>query len=281
MESLDLSEDGPSNFSKIFSLKTTYEPKKFSIFKILEKFKNESLITKDEYVMINKILNLKDISIYNVMTHRINIKAVEKIAKIEDVVEIFVSRGFSKIPVYEEDIDKIIGFVNARELFNLKKQNKLKAKDIVKHVKKTLYMPESVKCEAALVQLKREKQELAVVVDEYGGTSGIITLADIKNFVFNEIGREFKESELKTNDENSLVLEGKTSLKDVGCALNIKIGEENNTETLGGFLVGVLGRIPEKNETPVVSYGGFKFKILSMERQQVKQVEAVKLNSKV
>lgn len=281
MESLDLSEDGPSNFSKIFNLKTAYEPEKLNMLKILKKAREQDLVNENESKMIEKVLSLKDVSVYNVMTHRINIKAVEKTAKLDDVLQIFAKTGFSKIPVYEEDVDSIIGVINAKELLNLSLLNKLKGKDVVEHINKTVYVPESMKCENVLNLLIKEKQKLAVVVDEYGGTSGIVTFEDIKNFVFNGISKNFKENQIKTKDENSLVLEGKTSLKDVSNALNIKIKEENNTETLGGFLVGVLGRIPEKNENPIVSYGGVKFKILSMERQHIKQVEAVKLNSKV
>ncbi len=278
MESLDSNEDGPSNFSKIFNLKTAYEPEKLNMLKILKKAKQQGLVNENESKMIEKVLSLKDVSVYNVMTHRIKIKAVEKTSKLDDVLQIFAKTGFSKIPVYEEDVDSIIGVIYAKKLLNLSLLNRLKGKDVVEHINKTVYVPESMKCENVLNLLIKEKQELAVVVDEYGGTSGIVTFEDIKNFVFNGISKNLKEIQIKTKDENSLVLEGKTSLKDVSSALNIKIKEENNTETLGGFLVGVLGRIPKKNENPIVSYGGVKFKILSMERRHIKQVEAVKLS---
>ncbi len=190
MESLDLSEDGPgNNFSKIFSLKTTHEPEKFSMFKFLNNAKQQGLLKEYECGMIENLLNLKNVSVYNIITHRINIKAVEKNTKPEDVIKIFAETGFSKIPVYEEDVDSIIGVVHAKELLKLKINGGLEEKSINKYIKKTVYIPESMKCEAALNQLIKENQDLAVVVDEYGGTSGIITLKDVKDFVFNGIGK--------------------------------------------------------------------------------------------
>ena len=280
MESLDLSEDGPSNFSKLFNLKMMYEPEKLSIIKILKKAQQHGLVNENEFKVIEKVLNLKSVSVYNVMTHRVNIKAVEKTAKLEDVMEIFTKTGFSKIPVYEEDVDSIIGVIYVKELLNLKTENKLKEKDnknISKFISKPVYIPESMKCDAALKQLTQENQKLAVVVDEYGGTSGIVTLADIKNFVFDDVGKEFKELPFKKTSENLMVLEGKTKLKDVSSSLNIRINEEGENETLAEFLVNVLGKIPEQNEKPVVNYGGVEFKIISMENQQIKEVQVAKV----
>ena len=278
MEKNDSKEDEPGNFPKIFNVKNSYKEdkeEKKKMLKIVKKSEEEELITKNQAKMIEKILELDTTTVDEIMVHRIDIKAVEKNSKIEDVLNIYIKTKFSKILVFDEDIDSIIGIVYINDIMKdfLNKETKA-LKD---YIKKIVFIPETMKCSVLYKQLTKERKSLAVVVDEYGGTSGIVGLKNIKNFVFNELEKEHKGEEktpIKLN-EKTLVFNGTTDLKEVGDILKISIKENENYDTIGGFLVDVLGKIPEKNEHPTINYEGVEFKILSVDKQHIDKVQAI------
>lgn len=275
MKKNDSKEDEPSNFPKFFNNKNSYKNKSDEMLKIIKKSQKEDLISNDQESMIEKILELETTSVIDIMVHRIDIKAVEKNSKTEDVLALYVKTNFSKVLIYEDDIDKIIGVVNINEI--LKDLLNNQTKNLSVYIKKVIFIPETMKCSVLYKQLTKEKESLAVVVDEYGGTSGIVSLKDIKNFVFDELDKEHLDKEntpIKLN-EKTVVFNGTTDLKEVGDILKITIEENENYDTIGGFLAGALGKIPEKDEHPTINYEGIEFKILSVDKQHIDKVQAI------
>lgn len=279
MQSNLLDDEGPSNFAKIFGLNNSYKTVN-DLYNNIKKAEVEGIILPYQSNMIENILNLEKITLYDIMVHRIDINAVDKNISVNEALNIFLKLNFSKIPVYEKDIDSIIGICNFKELMNLK--DELKNKNIENYIKKPLFVPETMKCEKLLLQMFIEKKDIAIVVDEYGGTSGIVTFSDIVNFVFKTRAQEHikeKEKLIEVN-KDSVILKGDAKLNQVSDIFNISFKNASEFDTIGGFLVGVLGRIPDKNEQPVVEYNGVTFKILSIEKQQIEQISVTKTQEK-
>ncbi len=275
MEKNDSKEDEPGNFPKIFNVKSSTKEEKERMLKIVKRSEEEEIITKNQSNMIEKILELDTTAVDEIMVHRIDIKAVEQNSKVKDVLNLYVKTKFSKILVFDEDIDSIIGVVYINDIIKDFLNNE--TKELKSYVKKIFFVPESMKCSVLYKQLTKERKSLAVVVDEYGGTSGIVGLKNIKNLVFNELEKEHSNEEntpVKLN-EKTVVFSGTTDLKEVGDILKISIKENENYDTIGGFLVDVLGKIPEKNEHPTINYEGVEFKILSVDKQHIDKVQAI------
>ena len=280
MESNSLTDDGLPNFyregsnlSKLFSFKTPYETKKFSFMPLVEKFQREGLLDSYKANLVKNVLNLEKTKAYSLMTHRINIKAVEKNTNTKEVLNMFFKTKLSKILVYEQDIDSIVGVVYFKDLVEVLLDENAKKNSLKNYIKKPIFVPESAKLKSLFLQMQQEKKDIVIVVDEYGGTSGIVCYKDLIDYLFNGLkeGCFKKNLVLKKIDDSSLILNAKACVKDVFSLLKIP-NQRTNLKTLGEFLVSVLGRIPEKEEHPVVKYNNFEFKILDVKNGYIEKV---------
>ena len=284
MQSNDSKEDEPSNFYRIFNLKNVYKNKGNTIEKMIEKAKDGGFISTVQRDMMQKIVNLNQVTVSDIMTHRIDIKAVEKNENINNIFQIYAKIPYSKMPVYDIDIDKIVGIIFLNDLLKAKVNDEYKNKTAKFFMKKPVFVPETMKCDILFKQLVSKKTSLAIVVDEYGGTSGIVSLKDVYDLVFKELEKTNNDSSSKDMiqlKDNSLILNGNTDVKKVGDMLNILIDKDENTGTIGGFLVGVLGRIPEQNEKPTIKYKNVEFKVLAVDRQQISKIKAMRVKNSV
>lgn len=287
MESNSLADDGlpnfykkGTNFSEFFGSKTPYKTENFNIMSIIEKFEKEGLINLYETNLIKNITNLKKTKAYKIMTHRINIKAVEKSASLKEVLDLFFKTKLSKILVYEQDIDTVVGVVYFKDLVEVFLDEKSKKNSLKNYIKKPIFVPESAKLKSLFIQMQQEKKDIVIVVDEYGGTSGIVCYKDLVDYLFNGVkdGCFKKDLILKKIDETSLILSAKACVKDVFSFL--KVPEQDvGFKTLGEFLVSSLGRIPEKEEQAVVKYKNLEFKVLAVKNGYIERVMVKKLNS--
>ena len=277
MQSNSLEDDEPNHFSKIFRLKTQYKTDDEFMYN-LKRAEREQFIQPTQRKFMENYIKLSRITVYDIMTHRIDIKAVEKNTNVKHALEIFSCLKYSKIPVYENDIDSIIGVCYVKDLFFLSCKSDFKDNSIWHYAQKPIFVPETMKCEKLLLQMNKEQKHLAIVVDEYGGTSGIVSFKDILDVIFKTTAEEIssKRNSFTVVDDSTIILKGDTNLMLVSEFLNIKIKENCKFDTIGGFLVDVLGRIPDENEQPVVEYAGVEFKILSVSRQHIDRVRAKK-----
>ena len=237
----------------------------------------KGVIEESQKDMINNIFEFDDRTAEDVMTHRTEIIAVSKEATIGDIVYYAINEGFSRIPVYEDDIDNIIGVIYVKDLLCLvgcKSTDDFKIADFIRPV---LYVPESNRCKELFKEFTEKKIHMAVVVDEYGGTSGIVTMEDLLESIVGNIQDEYddEEIEIQKTDDNTYVIDGGTDLEDVAEELGLDIGENDDYDTLGGLITDILGRIPDDGETPAVSFQNVDFTVLEVEDRRIVKVKAV------
>ena len=236
-------------------------------------------IEESQKEMINNIFEFDDTTAGEVMTHRTEIVAVEKNAKISEIVYLAINEGFSRLPVYEKDLDNIIGLIYVKDLLCLVGCNSSEDFKIADFIRTVLFVPESTKCRALFAEFKKSKAHMAVVVDEYGGTAGIVSMEDILESIVGEIEDEYDEQEedIQKIAEDTYIIDGTTDLEDVGSLLNISFEEDDDFDTLGGFIIHMLGRIPKDDETPQITYNRYQFTVLSMDERRIDKVKVQKL----
>jgi putative hemolysin len=232
-------------------------------------------IEESQKDMINNIFDFDDITVAEVMTHRTDIVAVSIDCDIMQVVKTVIEEGFSRIPVFEDDIDNIIGIIYAKDLLRLIGQSE--PETIKNFVRPTIYIPTSNRCRELFEMFTKEKIHLAVVVDEYGGTAGIVTMEDIIESIVGNIQDEYDNEveEIFEEEKNTFIIEGSADLDSVSRALNINIESHEDYDTLAGFITDLLGRIPNSDEQPSVEYSGVEFTVVLVEDRRILKVKAV------
>ncbi len=235
-------------------------------------------IEESQKEMINNIFEFDDTTVGDVMTHRTEVAAVEKDAKIQDVIDLAISEGFSRLPVYEGDLDNILGFIHVKDLLCLV-GHPSESVSLLDFIRPVIYVPEHVKCRSVFAAFKKNQSAMAVVVDEYGGTEGILTMEDILESIVGDIEDEYDEEEkdIQQLDADTYLVEGTTELDDLGEALDVTFEEDEAYDTLGGFLTHMLGRIPAEGENPSVEYEGYRFTVTQVEDRRVAKVKVFRL----
>ncbi len=240
----------------------------------LELTSNEGT-TKDDQKILEGIVNFGNTETIQIMTPRMDIFALSSNEKYNVVVSNIIRRGFSRNPVYKENIDHIIGVLYAKDL--LPHLNK-KDFEWQKLIRAPYFVPENKKLDDLLKEFQEKKNHLAIVVDEYGGTSGIITLEDVIEEIVGDINDEFGDDDLTYSklDANNYLFDGKTNLKDFYRVLEIEnneLFEENKgeSETVAGFILEIVGKFPKKNE--LIKFENYSFIIESKDHKRIKQVK--------
>ncbi len=237
----------------------------------------KGVIEESQKDMINNIFEFDDRTVEEVMTHRTEIIAVPKEATVDEVVSAAIDEGFSRIPVYEDDIDNIVGVLYAKDLLRLVGSDPTAAFQMADFIRTVLYVPESNRCRELFKEFTEKKIHLAVVVDEYGGTAGIVTMEDLLEAIVGNIQDEYddEEIEIQQMEENVYLIDGGTDLQDVAEELGLKLTENEDYDTLGGLITDILGRIPDKGETPTVTCQNVDFTVLEVEDRRIMKVQAI------
>jgi len=209
------------------------------------------------------------------MCPRMDMFALSDTLTLEEILPLILEQGYSRIPVYHEKRDNIKGILYTKDLLpNLEKPN-FKWQELLKP---PIYIPENKKLDDLLKEFQQKKIHLAIVVDEYGGTSGLITLEDIIEEIVGDISDEFDEQDLSYSklDDRTFVFEGKINLKDFFRVINLEdytLFEETkgDAETLAGLLLEMAKKFPKKGQK--IKYQGYVFTIEEMEQLRIKQVK--------
>lgn len=238
----------------------------------------KGVIESSQMEMINNVFEFDDTTASDVMTHRTNIVAVPRTARISDVVYLAVNEGFSRIPVYDEDIDDIVGAVYVKDLLvlvNCETSNDFSVEDFIRPV---LYVPDSAKLPELFRQLSAKKAHLAVVIDEYGGTSGLLTMEDLVEAIVGNIQDEYddEEDDIIKLDDTTFTFDGGVDLEDLSKTLGITFEETDDYDTVSGLIIHTLGRIPAPNEKICVTINGVEFTVLLVEDRRIARVKAVR-----
>ena len=239
---------------------------------------SEGATTKDEQKILEGIVNFGNTETVQIMKPRIDIFALSDTETYEAVLEKILKNGYSRNPVYKENIDNIIGVLYAKDL--LAHLNK-KAFKWQKLVREPFFVPENKKLDDLLAEFQEKKNHLAIVVDEYGGTSGLVTLEDVIEEIVGDINDEFDDDDLTYSkiDENNYIFEGKTNIKDFCRVLDdedeaIFEEEKGESETLAGFILEISGKFPKRGEK--INFKNYTFTIEALDRKRIKQVKATR-----
>ena len=234
-------------------------------------------IEEEEKELINNIFEFNDKTVAEVMIHRKDVFAVDVNADIYEKLDSIDEYKYSRIPVYEETIDEIVGILYIKDLLKyITAHTKIEIKSIMREA---YFVSEHKMINDLFKELQKNKTQMAIVLDEYGGTAGVITMEDILEELVGNIFDEYDEEELdyKKLDDNTFLINGSVSIYDLRKILNVEI-EEGEYDTLSGYLTEKLGRIPEDNEKPVIETPMVTYQIEEYEDKRIKMVKACKNN---
>ncbi|WRS28280.1 hemolysin family protein [Oscillospiraceae bacterium MB08-C2-2] len=224
--------------------------------------------------MINNIFEFDDRTVIETMTHRTEMTAVDIEDSLEEIVEVATSTGYSRIPVYEEDPDSILGILYVKDLLTLVMQKDVDSFDIRAHLREPLYVLESTNCKQLLKEFQERKVQMAIVIDEYGGTSGLVTMEDLLESIVGNIQDEYddEDEEIAAVNENCYLVDGLTTVEDVGKYFNIRFADDEDFETIGGYVLNQLGYIPSEEEHPSVQIGDIVFTVSEMDERRISKL---------
>lgn len=211
---------------------------------------SENDLEEGEKRMIRGILDLSDKSVHEIMTPRVDLDALPENASVYEAKQLFISTGHSRIPVYRKSIDEIIGIVYAKDFLN---ENELAGKSLMQLAHAPIFIPETKEVGELLNEIKNTHNHFAVIIDEYGGTSGVVTFEDIIEEIVGDVRDEYdteEDAEIKPQlmADGSIVLEARTLLADIVELAGIDVPEDDAADTVGGYICSQLGRIPETHE---------------------------------
>ncbi len=237
-------------------------------------------INKDEKEMIEKVFEFNDKFVSEIMIPRTEVYALDINMSVSDAIEDIINDNrFSRIPVYEDTIDKIKGIVYVKDIVTCLKNKRVKIKNLVKEA---YYIPESSHINDVFKELRKSKKQIAIVVDEYGGTAGLVTMEDILEELVGEIYDEYDvvENKYEQISEKEYLIEGDLSIYEVEKILNIEI-PDGEYDTLSGYLVYLLNRIPNKDEKLEIETEDVLYKIEECTDNKIDKVLAIKKEKEV
>ena len=235
--------------------------------------------TKQEQKILKGIVNFGNIDTKEIMRPRIDIFALDSKLKSEEVLKSITATNYSRIPVFDENLDKIIGVLHIKDLLPFLDKKEFQWKKLLR---KPLFIPENKKLDDLMLEFQEKKVHLAIVVDEYGGTSGLVSLEDVIEEIVGDISDEFDDDNLlysKIDDQN-FIFDGKTSLHDL-CRIikedkNIFDQYKGDAETIAGFILEISKSFPKKNSK--INFMKFIFTIESIDKKRIKQIKLTILN---
>ena len=234
------------------------------IYMMLEVGAEKGTIDREETEWIRNVFAFDDTPVEEVCTHRVDVTALGLEETDEEWKKIILRSRFTYYPVYKEDQDDIVGVLNTKDYFRL--EDKSRENILKKAVEKPYYVPETMKADVLFRNMKREKKHFAVVLDEYGGLSGVISMHDLMELLVGELNEEDKE--IITVDENTWEISGGASLDDVAEELELKLPVEEY-DTFGGYIFGELGKIPDDGAKFVLEAGGMKIQVEKVENHRI------------
>lgn len=245
---------------------------------ILSQSAEGGVLEKQEVEMMHKILQLGDIPVRNIMMPRTEIIAIEANVSIKNLKKLIRKNNLSRYPVYKSTIDMILGYVHVRDVSKLKAEKGLTVLNSG-IIREAINVPETQRIDDVLVAMRKKRVHMAVVNDEYGGTSGIVTLEDILETIVGEIYDEFDKTEvkIKKNINGDYIVDGLTSIQSIRQKFNIPI-KGHGYVTIGGVVFGVLGREPRIDDK--VRIGNIELKVQEVEKKRIKTLMVTKLKGK-
>lgn len=265
--------------SKLFGVKKESEETvtEEEIRMMVDVGQEKGTINDDEKEMINNVFELNDKEVSEIMIHRTEMFALEDTMSVSDVSKKLIEGEYrySRIPVYNEDIDNIEGILYIKELLRANSNVKIK-----KLLKDTLFIPESKRINEVFKEMQKNKIHMAIVVDEYGGTAGVVTMEDILEEIVGDIYDEYDPVEEKYEkiDENTYIVDGQMSILDFEKLIGVK-NIDTEYDTVSGYLMELMDRVPTEEENHVIETDKLVFKIEEFDDRRISKVKVCKINA--
>ena len=265
-------------FLKLFRQNTKIEFNRYSeeeVMSILEAGQQTGEIKEEGKKMINSIFEFDDELAYEIMTPRTDVFMIDIEDPREEYVDELMKLRYSRIPVCEGDSDNIIGILHVKDYLIKAREQGFENVDIKSILRKPYFVPETKNIDALFFELQKERQHIAILIDEYGGFSGIVTIEDIIEEIVGEIDDEYDKEEFafKKIEDDVYIINGKAYLDDLNEELGTEL-ESENSETIGGLVIELLGEIPaDGGRGRETSYKNYKFTILSIKERRIEKIK--------
>lgn len=241
----------------------------------------QGVLEASEAEMITNIFEYGEKEARDIMTHRNSVSAVEQGMLFKDALYYMLEEGNSRYPVYEENLDHIVGVIYLKDAMRMHTKNEglnIPVNEIAGLIRDAVFVPETKNIDDLFKSMQSEKNQMVIVMDEYGQTAGLVTMEDILEEIVGNILDEYDsdENHIEETGNNEYTIEGMTRLEDLEERFGIDFGE-SEYETLNGYLISKLDRIPDENETPEIQMGGYHVKIMSVEKNVIQTVLVTKI----
>ena len=249
------------------------------ILMMVDRGEENGIIEENTKSMIENVFDFDDTTVGEIMTHRKQVIAVDDNTKITELAKTAIESGCSRIPVYHGDIDNITGIIYVKDLLKFVSTNaplEIVGSDIIRDA---VFVPESKRCSEMFEYMTKKKVRIAVVVDEFGGTGGIITMEDLIESIVGNIQDEYdnEEEEIKKVNENSFKVDGATSLDEISSLTGIDFESEDD-DTIAGVMLDRMGQIPKNGEHPSIMIDDIRFTVLEVDNRRISKILIVKKN---
>jgi putative hemolysin len=244
------------------------------LLRVLEMEESVGLIDEDERKMIRRVMALEDTTAREIMVPRIDIVAAPSDSSFEEIAKAIVERPYSRVPIFDDTIDNIVGVVYAREVLG-HLANSDKSADVKAVARPPYFVPESKKVDELLTEMRRNKLSIAIVVDEYGGTAGLVTIEDLIEEIVGEIADEFdvEEEPIHRVSDSEAILDARVSIDALQELFGVEV-EEGDFDTVGGFVFNHLGKMPSVGEE--IRVDGLVVRVLSVSGRRIKRLRVIK-----
>ena len=253
---------------------TSVEYSEDDVVSMLEAGQESGELKEEGKKMITSIFAFDDLLAYEVMTPRTDVFSIDINAPTEDYIDELMELRYSRIPVYEDDSDNIIGILYIKDYLIKAREAGFDNVDFRSILRKPYFVPETKNIDSLFFELQTTKQHIAILIDEYGGFSGIVTMEDIIEEVMGDIDDEYDEvePEIQKVADDTYIVAGSMDLDDIDEELGIDL-ESENSETIGGFIIDILGEIPDENDTGrEIEYENCRFRIDSVRDRRIEKI---------
>ena len=269
-----------AGINKIFKTDSQFSNKSLSIdeLKLMVDISHDDGVIEDEKnKMLTSIFEFSDTIVREIMTPRTDAICISDQETVQVAIELITNKGHSRVPVYEDKMDNIIGIIYAKDLLTVSKSSM--NSNIRKFMRDAAFIPEFKPVDDLLQQMKRSKLHMAIIVDEHGGMSGLVTLEDIVEEILGEIQDEYDQDEKKEFNqlsENKYDVDARINIKDLGDLIDIEFPDDDDFDTLGGLVLSIKGSFPSKNET--IQYKNLDILIKEIKKRRIIRLEIIKKN---
>ena len=245
---------------------------------LVEEVADPGSLDSDQKKMISNIFELDEVNAGDIMTHRTDLIALEEEEPCRTAVKLSLENGTSRMPVYRKNIDEVVGLLHVKDLLQLLDHPEWFSKPVKELMRPVMFVPETCPARDLLIEFRRKHSQVAIVVDEYGGTSGLVSMEDILEEIVGNIQDEFDNEEemLVRCDEGGFIADGAADVEDLFDAMELEMPEDDeeveDLDSVGGLVADRLGRIPGPGEHPAVEWGGIRFEVMEADERRIEKV---------